>query len=149
MPQFIATRRIEFAETDMAGIVHFANFYKWMEEVEHEYFRSLGLSIMQRRDDGTYIGWPRVSASCSFEKPAFYEDMLQVRLDIERIGVKSLTLLIEFWRGDQRIAAGRMKTACCLCGADATLESIPIPDDYLAKLNESEELNRGDAQTRS
>ena len=28
----------------MAGIVHFANFYRWMEETEHEYFRSLGLS---------------------------------------------------------------------------------------------------------
>lgn len=140
MPQFIVSRRVEFAETDMAGIVHFANFYKWMEETEHEYFRSLGLSIMERRDDGTYIGWPRVSASCSFEKPAFYEDILQVRLDIERIGVKSLTLVVEFWKGDQRIASGRMKTACCICRPDATLESIAIPESYLNKLNESDEL---------
>lgn len=140
MPQFIANRRVEFAETDMAGIVHFANFYKWMEETEHEYFRSLGLSIMERREDGTYIGWPRVSAACSFDKPAFYEDVLQVRLDIERIGVKSLTMVIEFWNGDQRIASGRMKTACCICGTDHVLESISIPDNYLDKLKESSEL---------
>ena len=147
MSQFVANRRVEFAETDMAGIVHFANFYKWMEETEHEYFRWLGLSIMQRREDGSYIGWPRVSATCSFERPAFYEDIIQVRLDIERIGVKSLTLVVEFWRDEMRIATGRMKTACCLCGAEATLESIPIPDEYLAKLHESDELNRPDTKT--
>ena len=146
MSQFIANRRVEFAETDMAGIVHFANFYKWMEETEHEYFRWLGLSIMQRREDGTYIGWPRVSATCNFEKPAFYEDVIQVRLDVDRIGVKSLTLVVEFWRDDERIAVGRMKTACCLCGTEATLESIPIPDEYLDKLQESDELNRQDAK---
>ena len=34
------------AWTDMAGIVHFSNFYKWMEQCEHEFFRSLGLSIV-------------------------------------------------------------------------------------------------------
>lgn len=140
MPQFIANRRVEFSETDMAGIVHFANFYKWMEETEHEYFRSLGLSIMEKREDGSYIGWPRVSATCSFERPAFYEDILQVRLDIERIGVKSLTMVIEFWKDNVRVASGRMKTACCLCGVDAPLESIPIPDNYLDKLKESPDL---------
>jgi acyl-CoA thioester hydrolase len=140
MPQFITTRRVEFAETDMAGIVHFANFYKWMEETEHEYFRALGLSIMEPQGDGRYIGWPRVSASCSFEKPAFYEDILQVRLEIERIGVKSLTLTIEFFKDDECIASGRMKTACCLCGVNVPLESIPIPENYLDRLNQAPDI---------
>lgn len=142
MSQFVANHRVEFNETDMAGIVHFANFYKWMEEAEHEYFRSLGFSIMERLDDGRYIGWPRVSASCSFEKPAFYDDLVQVRLDIERLGVKSLSMVIEFWKEDERIAYGRMKTACCLCGPNASIESIPIPDNYLDQLKESEDLAR-------
>ena len=37
--EFKHTRRIEFAETDMAGIVHFANFFRMMETTEHEFFR--------------------------------------------------------------------------------------------------------------
>ena len=134
MIHFTTTRRVEFAETDMAGIVHFANFYKWMEQTEHEFFRSLGLSIMLRQADGRYIGWPRVSANCTFERPAYYEDLIEVRLGIERIGVKSLTFVVEFWKAGQRMAHGRMKTACCLCGHDQPLESIEIPQDYLAKL---------------
>ena len=43
--EFKLTRRIEFAETDMAGIVHFANFYRMMEVTEHAFFRSLGFSL--------------------------------------------------------------------------------------------------------
>jgi len=134
MPHFIATRRVQFAETDLAGIVHFANFYRWMEETEHEFFRSVGLSIMQPHNEGRHLGWPRVSASCTFERPACYEDRIEARLSIERIGVKSLTFVVEFWRGDERLAHGRMKTACCLCGHNQPLQSIPIPDDYLARL---------------
>ena len=53
-----------------------------MEQTEHEFFRSLGLSIMEKRDDGSYIGWPRVSASCNFMKPARYQDILECRLDV-------------------------------------------------------------------
>ena len=40
--EFKHIRRVEFAETDMAGIVHFSNFFRMMEATEHAFFRSLG-----------------------------------------------------------------------------------------------------------
>ena len=134
---FVTTRRVEFADTDMAGIIHFANYYHYMEEAEHTFFRSLGFSVMQPQPEGSVIGWPRVSASCSFEVPAYFEDELQVRLRIERVGAKSLNFVIEFWRGETRLAHGRLKTVCCLCGPRQPLKSIRIPDDYLAKFEAS------------
>ncbi|MFM9962456.1 MAG: acyl-CoA thioesterase [Planctomycetaceae bacterium] len=134
--QFITHRRVEFADTDMAGIIHFANYYKYMEEAEHAFFRSLGLSIMQPQMDGSVIGWPRVSASCSFEAPAYFEDQLEVRLNVVRKGVKSLNYAIEFWRGETRLAHGRLKTVCCLCRAGQPLESILIPGEYSDKIVE-------------
>ena len=45
--EFKMTRLVEFAETDMAGIMHFANYFRYMEVVEHAFFRSLGLSVHQ------------------------------------------------------------------------------------------------------
>ncbi len=135
--QFITTRRVEFSDTDMAGIIHFANYYRYMEEAEHAFFRSLGLSIMQRQPDGSVIGWPRVSASCSFEAPAYFEDELEVRLSVERKGVKSLNFVIEFWRGETRLAHGRLKTVCCLCRAHQPLESIAIPATYADSIQEN------------
>ncbi|MFG0332192.1 MAG: acyl-CoA thioesterase [Maioricimonas sp. JB049] len=142
MAQFTTRRRVEFSETDMAGIVHFANFYRWMEEAEHDFFRSLGLSIMVRRPDGSYIGWPRVSATCSFQAPATYSDEIDVELNVERIGVKSLTFLVAFVKDGQQIAHGRMKTACCLCHPDGRLESIEIGSPYRDLLTESTFLER-------
>jgi YbgC/YbaW family acyl-CoA thioester hydrolase len=127
MPPFVSHRRVEFSQTDMAGIVHFANYYKWMEEIEHDFFRSLGLKIMQRQADGTSIGWPRVNASCHFQAPAHYEDEIESRLTLDRIGLKSLSFSIEFWRDGVRLAYGRMKSACCLCYSDGSLTSIEIP----------------------
>ncbi len=137
MSVFIAQRRVEFAHTDMAGIVHFANFYRWMEEAEHEYFRSVGLNIMERQPDGTYIGWPRVNALCHFEAPAHHNDLLDLHVYVERIGFKSLTFFVEFWLGTRRLAYGRMKTACCICRPDGTLKSIEIPANYRERIIES------------
>lgn len=134
--QFITSRRVEFADTDMAGIIHFANYYRYMEEAEHAFFRSLGLSIMQSQSDGSVIGWPRVSAACSFEAPAYFEDILEVRLKVVRKGVKSLNYEIEFWRGSTRLAHGRLKTVCCVCRHGQPLESIPIPAEYNQKVME-------------
>jgi len=138
---FISHRRIEFSQTDMAGIVHFSNYYKWMEETEHDYFRSRGLSIMERQPDGTYIGWPRVNAMCHFQAPVHYDETIENRLIVERIGAKSLTFSLEFWRGETRVAWGRMKSACCICRPDGTLTSILIPDHYLSRIEEGGELS--------
>ena len=133
-PPYVTHRRIAFSQTDMAGIVHFSNYYKWMEETEHDFFRSRGLNIMERQPDGTYIGWPRVNATCHFQAPVHYDEIIECRLLVERIGAKSLTFLIEFWREETRVAWGRMKSACCICRTDGTLTSILIPERYLTCL---------------
>ena len=135
--QFTHTRIVQFADTDVAGIVHFANFYRWMEEAEHAYLRSLGFSVMQTQPDGTVIGFPRVQASCRFKAPAFFEDELQVDVNVVRRGVKSLTFSFEFRRGETCIATGEMKTVCCLCQPGGKLESIEIPPRYCEKLVEA------------
>lgn len=130
------TRRVEFVETDMAGIVHFSSFYIWMEQIEHEFFRSQGLSIVRHLEDGSTIGWPRVSAQCRFESPARYEDILTVRLTVQRIGVKSLTFDVVFRNSERVIARGSIKTVCCIVRPGHGLESIEIPDEYRAKFEE-------------
>ena len=136
--QFTLLRRVQFSDTDMAGIVHFAMFYHYMEECEHEYFRSLGLSIMTKYPDGSTVGWPRVRASCGFESPARYDELIEVRLYVARKGVKSLTFDFEFWRDETRLARGSLKTVCCRFQHDRPMESIEIPSLYADKFVEAE-----------
>lgn len=130
--KFTTSRRVEFCDTDMAGIVHFSTFYKWMEQAEHDYFRSLGLSIVTPGPDGGTFGWPRVSAKCRFEAPAHYNDVIELRLTVLRRGVKSLTYSCEFWRDDTRLATGEMKTVSCVVRPGGGLQSIEIPEEFAA-----------------
>lgn len=130
------TRRVEFCETDMAGIVHFSNFYKWMEQAEHAFFRTLGLTIVSHLPDGSTLGWPRVSAQCRFEAPARYEDLIDVLLTVQRVGVKSLTYDVQFSMGGRSIARGSMKTVCCVVQPGQPLQSIEIPEEYRSRIEE-------------
>ena len=54
---FKTERRVEFRDTDAAGIVHFSVFFAYMEQAEHEFLRSLGLSVHGGVDaDGNTVG---------------------------------------------------------------------------------------------
>ena len=55
---FRVTRRVEFGDTDMAGIVHFSNFFRYMESAETAFLRARGLSVAWR-DGGVRYGFPR------------------------------------------------------------------------------------------
>lgn len=136
-PQFTTTRRVEFCETDMGGIAHFTNYYRWMEQAEHEFFRTLGLEIVNHQPDGSIISWPRVAASCSFKAPARYNDVIEIRLNITRKSAKSLTFNIEFWRDETQLAVGEVTTVCCQFRAGEDIKSVAIPPEYNKKLQEA------------
>src|SRR5438445_12786464 len=94
---FRTTRRVEFADTDMAGIVHFANFFRWMESAEVEFLRSCGLSVPWKGTEQP-VGFPRVSASCDFFKPVRFEDVLDITVTVEKVGSKSVTYAFDFMK---------------------------------------------------
>ena len=137
--RYTTTRRVEFAESDMAGIMHFSNFYRWMETVEHEFFRSLGLSI-HMQVNGQSIGWPRLEASCKFKSPLKFEETATIHLDIEEITDKTVTYRFDIEKeGDEgiiRIAKGRMTTVCATLEPETgKLSAIPIPRAIREKLD--------------
>jgi acyl-CoA thioester hydrolase len=132
MPPFRTTRRVEFADTDMAGIIHFTAFFRYMEEAEHAFLRSLGLSVVMQWE-GQSLAFPRVAASCDFVRPARFEDLLDVEVTLARIGGKSLTYEIAFRLHGKTAATGKLSAVCCrmLSGG---IESITLPEGLRARL---------------
>lgn len=135
MTPFIATRRVEFCDTDMAGIVHFSNFNRYMEAAEHAWFRSLELKISGQLPDGTPYGWPRVSASCSFRAPARYNDIIEIHVKPQEKTSRSLTARYDFFLNGKLIAEGEMKTVFCLFPADGPMRSAAMPEDISLALD--------------
>ena len=91
---FSYQRLVEFADTDLAGIMHFANFFRFVECAEHAYFRSLGFRV-HTANGSEHQGWPRLEVSCKYHKPARFEQTLEVCLRIEEIRTSSLRYA--FW----------------------------------------------------
>jgi acyl-CoA thioester hydrolase len=129
MMAFHTTHRVEFHETDMAGIVHFSNFFRFMECAEVEFLRARGLSVSLPWE-GEHIGFPRVAATCDYLQSARFEEVLDVAVTIERIGAKSVTFGFEFSRNGEVLARGKVTSVCCRFGPDQQLEAIPIPVSY-------------------
>jgi acyl-CoA thioester hydrolase len=125
-PVFRTRRRIEFVDTDMAGIVHFSNFFRFMESAEVDFLHSLGLSVKMRFDGEAY-GFPRVAASCDYLKPVRFEDVVEVAVTVEKVGTKSVTYGFEFTKDGEAIARGQVTAVCCRVLPDNRLEGVPIP----------------------
>jgi acyl-CoA thioester hydrolase len=123
---FHTRRRVEFVDTDMAGIAHFSNFFRWMESAEVDYLHARGLSVTFDWE-GQHLGFPRVAASCDYMKPVRFEDVLQIAVTLERIGTKSVTYSFEFVHQGVLAARGKVTSVCCRVREDGTIEPVEIP----------------------
>lgn len=130
---FTTTRRVEFGDTDMAGIVHFANFFRYMEAAETDFLHSLGLSVSWR-EGGVKWGFPRVSAGCDYQRPARFEDVLTIAVTVERVGTKSVTYRFDFRTDRGPVAVGRVTAVLCRSVGGDALEAVEIPAAVRAKL---------------
>ena len=135
--EFTVRRRVEFSETDMAGIVHYSNFFRYMETVEHAFYRSLGFSVVHDQHEPP-VGFPRVHASCDYSKPLRFEDELEIHLRVIEKKTKSLTHQIIFRKvtGERRqeVARGRLIVVCVTQLADGSMRSVPIPPDIADRI---------------
>jgi acyl-CoA thioester hydrolase len=137
---FRVSRRVDFVDTDMAGILHFSNYFRYMEFAEVAFLRARGLSVSMTWG-GEKLGFPRVSATCDFLHPLRFEDVVDIEVRVERIGCKSVTYVFDFLHEERLVAKGRLSAVCCRMRSEAReLEAIEIPDDIRARLLDRTEI---------
>jgi len=127
--EYKVRRRVEFSETDMAGIVHYSNFFRYMEAAEHEFFRSLGFSVVTRQVDPP-VGWPRVRAECDFKQPLRFEDEYEVHMLVVEKKTKSLSYQFRIRKlnggAPVEVARGTL-TVVCVTHHGGTMKAAVIP----------------------
>jgi YbgC/YbaW family acyl-CoA thioester hydrolase len=128
---FRYSRRVEFAETDMAGIVHFSMFFRYMEEAEHALWRAAGMTIAT---PGETIGWPRVAASFDFKAPLHFEDEFDVTVEIAGVARRTIEYGFTILLGSRTIGRGTMASACVRKAPGEPMKSIDIPADVIDRL---------------
>ena len=123
-------RRVQFYETDAAGIVHFSWFFRYMEEAEHALWREAGLSIAPA---GAEIGWPRVAASFDFHSALRFEQEFDVWLRVAAVTKKTIRYTCVLTSDETRIATGELTIACVRKLANRQMTSVEIPPDIAAR----------------
>lgn len=138
--EFRIIRTVEFSETDMAGIMHFSNFFRWMEACESAFYRSLGLPLISFVP-GNVVGWPRVKASCDYKAPLRFNDTIEVRLVIKEVRTRAVIYVFQFRKVDEAgrvlpdiMAQGEIAAVCVTSDATGKMVAQPIPAEVSAKL---------------
>lgn len=106
-------RHVEFHETDMAGIVHFSNYFRWMESAEAEFFKKLKVPITTQ-EAAIISGWPKVEAHCTFTAPLRFQDEIEILLMIKEVRNHSISYEFQFFKIENntktQVAKGGMIT---------------------------------------
>ena len=130
-------RRVLFYETDLAGIVHFSCYFRYMEEAEHALWREAGLSIAPK---GAEIGFPRVSATFDYHRPLRFEDEFEVWIRVTGLTETTISYQCELASGASKIATGALTIACVSKRPNEPLRPRPIPEDIARRF----EIYRGE-----
>jgi len=137
--EFSITRTVEFSETDMAGIMHFSNFFRWMEACEAGFYRSLNLPLISFVP-GSVVGWPRVQVSCTYKAPLRFNDVIEVKLFIKEVRTKGVVYVFQFRKVESGVvqplvlAQGEMAAVCVTSDASGRMVAQPIPEEVRVRL---------------
>ncbi len=113
-------RRVQWVDTDAAGIWHHSLATRWFEEAEAELHRRLGIS------DQTFGATPRVRTEFTFDLPIRFDDLVDITFRVVALGDTSVTYELDIEHGPTHVASGRMVAVFI---DRATGEKTPWPDD--------------------
>lgn len=134
MPALTTRRRVEFRDTDAAGIVHFSAFFFWMESAEHELLRAAGLHVFDPLPDGGTASWPRVSAACDYKSAVRFGDEVEITVRVAELGRTSVTFAFRFEHDGVHVAEGKIVAVRCLMHPGRKPQAVPIPEEIVEKL---------------
>lgn len=135
--EYKVTRRVEFAETDMAGLVHYSNYFRYMDATEHAFYRALGFSAGEA-GAGEPVNWPRVHAQCHFKKPLRFEDEVEIHLLVTRKRSKAIHYEFRFRKLNamppEEVARGCLTIVCAGRRPDGSMYARPMPEEFASKI---------------
>jgi acyl-CoA thioester hydrolase len=127
---FVYTRRVLFYETDLAGVVHFSNYFRYMEEAEHALWRAAGMRVDRA---GCDTGWPRVAAAFDYKKPLRFEDQFTILVRVQAVTRRTIQYTFAMSRDGVAIGSGSMTTACAIRSEDS-MRAVDVPADVVDRL---------------
>lgn len=119
--------RVNWGDTDKAGIVYYPNYFKWFDIAGHQFFRSIGLSPAKLAEEENIV-LPLLDARCTFEKPLYYDDIITIKTEVAEVNRKTVKLNHAVYRGEERTGHG-YEIRGWVKETHGRLSAVPIPDN--------------------
>jgi acyl-CoA thioester hydrolase len=131
---FKTTFRVRWVDTDVAGVMHYSNFFRYFEACEEEFYRSQGATLVQLREKYR-IMLPRVEAHCVYKLPCKFDDLIEVVLTVREVGTKTVTYDFQTYRNEEKQLAAEGYLKCI--AVDTTWKVVPLPIEVAKILREN------------
>lgn len=114
--------RVYYEDTDLAGIVYYANYLKFIERGRSEWVRERGVDqVRLKAETGIVFAVRRVEAD--YLRPALFDDLLTVTTGLRALGGARIELAQQVLRGEVLLFTA-LVTLVCL-GADGRAHRLP------------------------
>jgi acyl-CoA thioester hydrolase len=122
--------RVYYEDTDLGGVVYYANYLKFMERARTEWLRALGFEqTALTRDHG--VAFVVSSLTIDYLKPAAFNDELTVTVELEKLGAAQIMLKQRIAREAEALATASVRIACV---NTATFRPVRIPEPIVARI---------------
>lgn len=128
MEEFFLEKKMYYHDTDAGGVVYYGAYLKHLEEARTEYFRNLGVDLIEYSKNG--VIFPVVHLEIDYKSPARYGDVIRVFTRPEKVGNASLNFTQEIKRGEATLVVCRVVWAC----VNENLKPTRIPEEIRSKI---------------
>jgi acyl-CoA thioester hydrolase len=136
--------RVQWGDTDAAGIVFYPNYFRWFDHAGLEFLRALGLPLETLIAQHQII-LPIIDAGCRFHRPARYSDLLTIETTITEIRARSFRFEYHVTCAGEITGIGYEVRGCVRspAGKDGKLELIALPEEIRSRLAGEQPDKRG------
>ena len=128
--------RVPYADTDMMGVVYYANYLTLFERCRNELMRITGTTYQEMENDGAML--PVIEAHVDYKRPAKYDDLLTITGWMEHAAGVKIKIRCMIERGEELLATGYTVHACV---STKTLRPLRVPQyllDFVATSSDGE-----------
>lgn len=121
--------RVYYEDTDMAGIVYYANYLRYIERARSDWVREIGIDQLAMKAEGVVFAVRRIEAD--YLQPALFDDALEVVTTLEKLSPARMIMAQKVLRAEDVLFTANVTIACIGTGGKpvrlpAELRSMPI-----------------------
>lgn len=114
--------RVYYEDTDLAGVVYYANYLKFIERGRTEALRAMGVDQNRLKEERGLV-FVVVRVTADWRRPAVFDDLLTVETRLLRLGGASVDMAQRVLRGAETLFEAEVRMACM--GRDGRAERLP------------------------